>query len=127
MQQEWHRGKLRPKPSDTGLMMQCNCAAAGTATAVKCELAGEVLRKFGSLQVPAIGWSMLPTVRPGDTLVVERIAPDQVRAGDVVVTGRGGTLVGHRVVSLPGGLADRRWITQGDALALPDQPVRENE
>jgi signal peptidase len=93
----------------------------------KCELAAEVLRSFGTLRFPATGWSMLPAVWPGDTLVVECVSSDQVRVGDVVVVGRDGRLCGHRVISMVQDPENRRWITQGDALPVPDRPVIENE
>ena len=59
--------------------------AAATKT-LKCELAAEVLRSFGTLRFAATGWSMLPSVWPGETLVVDRIEPDgTVHAGCHVV------------------------------------------
>ena len=84
-------------------MSLCADASVGRADALKCELAGEVLRSFGSLRFKATGWSMLPSVWPGDTLVVERVSPDQVRVGDVVLVGRDGRLCAHRVVSVAEG------------------------
>jgi len=108
-------------------MRQVDSAPADVAGAVKCDLAGEMLRSFGSLRFPATGWSMLPAVRPGDTLVVERVNPDQVRIGDVVVVGRDGRLCGHRVVSIAEDPENPQWITQGDALPVADRPVAGNE
>jgi signal peptidase I len=108
-------------------MTKRDSAMAETATTVKCDLAVEVLRSFGPLRLPAIGWSMLPAVWPGDTLVVERVAADQVRVGDVVVVGRQGTLCAHRVIGVEGDPENPQWITQGDALPVPDRPVAGNE
>jgi signal peptidase I len=96
-------------------------------SAVKCELAADVLRAFGLVRFPASGWSMLPAVWPGDMLVVERVSSDQVRVGDVVVVGRDGRLCGHRVISVGGDSGEPQWITQGDALPVADRPVTENE
>lgn len=100
---------------------------AETAAAAKCALAGEVLRSFGSLQFPAIGRSMLPTIWAGDTLVVESVVPNQVRVGEVVVVGRHGSLCAHRVIGIEADAENPRWITQGDALPVPDAPVSGNE
>ena len=108
-------------------MSLCADASVGQAHALKCELAGEVLRSFGGLRFKATGWSMLPSVWPGDTLVVERVSPDQVRVGDVVLVGRDGRLRAHRVVSVDEGCRSPRWITQGDANPAPDQPVSRDE
>ena len=102
-------------------------SAPDMATAAKCDLAGEVLRSFGSLRFVATGWSMLPTVWPGDTLVVDRIAPHQVRVGDIVLIGRGGRLCAHRVVSTPADSGITHWMTRGDAMTAPDRPAIESE
>jgi signal peptidase I len=99
----------------------------GEAHILKCELASEVLHSSGKLRLCVTGWSMLPTVWPGDTLVVERISPDQVRIGDVVVVARDGKLCEHRVISIAEDSGNRQWITRGDALSVPDRPVLENE
>jgi hypothetical protein len=96
-------------------------------SALKCELATEVLHSFGSLRFAATGWSMLPAVWPGDTLVVDRVGQDQVRIGDVVLVGREGTLCAHRIIGTVGGTDNRQWITQGDGLPKPDRPVAGNE
>ena len=101
--------------------------ASDTATAVKCGLAGEVLRSFGSLRFVATGWSMLPAVWPGDTLIVDRISPEQVRVGDVVLIGRAGRLCAHRVVSTPADSGTTHWMTRGDAMTAPDRPAIESE
>jgi len=102
-------------------------SASADAAAVKCDLAGDVLRLFGNLRFEATGWSMLPSVLPGDTLVVERVSGHQVRIGDVVLVGRDGRLCAHRVVSRSQDTETLRWITQGDAMASPDPPVNESE
>jgi hypothetical protein len=96
-------------------------------SAVRCDLAGEVLRSFGSLRFAATGWSMLPSVWPGDMLVVNRITSDQVHLGDVVLVGREGRLCAHRVVGTVSDSEHPHWITQGDALPAPDRPVAKNE
>jgi signal peptidase I len=96
-------------------------------SAAKCELAADVLRSFGNLRFAATGWSMLPSVWPGDTLVVDRITPDQVHTGDVVLVGREGRLCAHRVIGMAGDSQNPQWITQGDALPAPDRLVAKNE
>ncbi len=112
-------------------MRQAGGAPADIAAGVKCELAGEVLRSYGELRFAATGWSMLPAIWPGDTLVVERVGGDQVQVGEVVLVGREGRLCAHRVVSRAEGSGNpcwtAYWITQGDAMPAPDQPVIESE
>lgn len=108
-------------------MSHAHIVPSETASAVKCDLAGEVLRRFGNLRFGATGLSMLPTVWPGDTLVVERAHPDQVSIGDVVLVGREGRLCAHRVVSRIENSGNPQWITRGDAMPEPDRPVSESE
>jgi hypothetical protein len=108
-------------------MRQVDETPAETVAAVKRDLAGEVLRSFGPLRLLAIGWSMLPVVWPGDTLVVERVGQDEVRIGDLVVVGRDDRLCAHRVVGTAGDAGNPQWITQGDALPVADRPVTGNE
>jgi signal peptidase I len=108
-------------------MKQAAGAASEAVSTLKCELAVEVLRKFGRLRFAATGWSMLPSVWPGETLVVERVSPDQVRIGDLVLVGREGRLCAHRVVDKVDDAESHRLITQGDALPAPDRPVSGNE
>jgi hypothetical protein len=97
------------------------------AHALKCELAGEVLRSSGTLRLRVTGWSMLPAVWPGDTLVVDRLTRDAVSEGDIVLFGRDRRLFAHRVVTrsvLPG---DMRVLTRGDAMPQPDPPVSDQQ
>jgi hypothetical protein len=101
--------------------------AVGHAHGLKCELACEVLRTFGGLRFSATGWSMLPAIWPGDTLIVERVSGDQVAAGEVVLVGRDGRLCAHRIISREENSGSPHWITQGDSMPMPDPPVKENE
>jgi hypothetical protein len=120
-----------------GVMIPVDSGPWETAAAVKCDLASEVLRSFGKLRFAATGWSMLPTVWPGDTLVVERVSPDQVKVGEVVLVGREGRLCAHRVVStaqssgIPGSVRPRiitpHFVTRGDAMPSLDRPVSQND
>jgi signal peptidase I len=106
-------------------MRQIESSEVGSA--LKCELAAEVLRSFGTLRFAATGWSMLPCVWPGETLVVERVQPDQVRIGQLVLFGREGRLCAHRVIGTQDDPQNPQWITQGDALPVPDRPVAREE
>lgn len=87
--------------------------------ATKCELAGEVVRSFGKLRLQVTGWSMLPTVWPGDTLLIERAEIHPVGKGDIVLFSREGRLFAHRVV----GSSNQGFLTRGDAMAAPDSVV----
>lgn len=92
--------------------------------ALKCELASEVLRRSGALRLQVTGSSMLPVVRPGDTLLVEGARAEEVLEGDIVLVGRDRRLCAHRVVRRLGG---SRLLTRGDAMAAPDPIVSGEE
>ena len=97
------------------------------AHALKCELAGEVLRSSGFLRLKVMGWSMLPSVWPGDTLVIEKANSYTVSEGDIVLFGRDRRLFAHRVVTKCSYGADSRVVTRGDAMPAADSPVSEDE
>lgn len=92
--------------------------------ALKCELAAEVLRTCGRLRLQVRGWSMLPAVWPGDTLLVEKIEPGAVGPGDIVLFTCERRLFVHRVVKE---LGDARLLTRGDAMSAPDPVVDRHE
>ncbi len=88
--------------------------------ALKCELAAEVLRSFGRLHLQVTGWSMLPAVWPGDTLVLDRKTASEVSEGDIVLYRRNRRLVAHRVIQR---LRDDQVLTRGDAMVNADTPI----
>jgi len=85
-----------------------------------------VLRASGKLFLRVTGWSMLPTIWPGDVLVVESASRSEVREGDIVLFTRGGRFVAHRVLRT--GTAEEMTLqTRGDALWKSDAPVSNEE
>jgi signal peptidase len=99
----------------------------GEAHAVKCELAGEVLRSHGTLRLRVMGWSMLPAVWPGDVLVIERVDSGAVSEGDIVLFGRDRRLFAHRVVNKSSPARDTKILTRGDAMLRSDPPVSDRD
>jgi len=68
------------------------------------------------------GSSMLPWMRPGDLLMVERVESSQIAVGDVVLFAREARLFVHRVIhrSAPG---CPLLVTKGDAVDQADAPL----
>jgi hypothetical protein len=97
---------------------------AGESHALKCELAVEVLRTAGRLRLQVGGWSMLPSVFPGDTLVIEKSESCDVTEGDIVLFSRDRRLFAHRVIATP---SEADIVTQGDSMPTPDPAVRSEE
>jgi hypothetical protein len=95
------------------------------AHAVKCDLAQEVLRSSGRLRLQVMGWSMLPTVWPGDTLLIDRSDADRVSEGDIVLFERDRRFFVHRIVKK--NAEQSQILTRGDAMSRPDLPFAEGE
>jgi len=97
----------------------------GEANALKCELAAEVLRSSGTLRLSVTGWSMLPTIMPGDTLTIEQTSPDTVSVGEIVLFGRYRSLFVHRVVAKNARCCT--IVTGGDGMPVLDMPISETD
>jgi signal peptidase I len=65
------------------------------------------------------GMSMVPTLKPGDTIVVRQVAPHLLEMGDLVVVHREHDLVTHRLVRQKEG----QWLTKGDNSHYLDPPI----
>jgi len=91
--------------------------------ALKCEMAAQVLRTFGTLRLEVTGLSMLPALWPGDTLFLERREMGEIAAGDIVLFARQDKLVAHRVLSKTVVGDETYAITRGDGLLSTDDPV----
>ena len=61
-------------------------------------LAVEMLRSFGEFRFVAWGSSMVPSIFPRDTLIVQRETPEGARPGDIVLFVRGARFYAHRLV-----------------------------
>ncbi len=103
-------------------MMPAKCVMS-ESHAVKCELAAEVLRSSGRLRLQVTGWSMLPSIWPGDTLTVEQVGFPKVAEGEIILFRRERRLFAHRVVRSEGS----DMITRGDSMAAADPPVDGDE
>lgn len=90
-------------------------------------LAAEILRSFGEFQFVAWGSSMVPSIFPGDTLVVRRETSEGARNGDIMVFVRDGRFYAHRLVDKAEEGGPIRLIARGDALDKNDPPFAQNE
>jgi len=102
-------------------------AAPDDSHALKCELAGDVLRSSGVLRLRVMGWSMLPAVWPGDTLVIERVDSSAVSEGDIVLFRRDRRLFAHRLVARSNPDGEAKVLTRGDAMPQPDPLVSDHD
>jgi signal peptidase len=97
------------------------------AHALRCELATEVLRSCGKLRLRVTGSSMLPTIFPGDTLLIERTELSDTEKGDIVLISRDGRLFAHRLIDKVGEANPALAITKGDSMSAPDPAVKHDK
>ncbi len=90
-------------------------------------LAAEVLRSAGTLRLAARGYSMLPTLWPGDVLTIAAQSFEQVQVGDVVLFARADRFYIHRILRRDATAAGHRLITRGDSMPEADAPVLPEE
>lgn len=86
----------------------------------RCWVAAEVLRSWGTLQLRAMGASMLPALWPGDLVTIQAREFEQVEAGEIALCLREGRFYLHRIMrkSREGG---KPLLTlRGDAMPKSD-------
>jgi hypothetical protein len=88
----------------------------------KIELAAQLLRAGRTIRVKATGTSMLPSVWPSDTLLIEGCDPAVVSVGEILFVVRDGRISIHRLSHRPNA-ANQRWITRGDCNPQDDPAV----
>lgn len=84
-------------------------------------LATEAISQGGRLPLRGelSGTSMVPAIRPGDTLLMEASGPEELRPGDIALfRGPHGRLVAHRVVHAPGHVRQDRLRGPGEKTSL---------
>jgi len=102
-------------------------AAQESEQIAKCRLAETILRRFGMLRLKVTGCSMLPSIWPGDILLIHRQDIRQVIPGTIVLFSREGKLIAHRVICKADDSDNPCVVTRGDSLPSPDSPVTASE
>ena len=93
----------------------------------KRDLAVEVLRASGQVRLAARGYSMLPSLWPGDVLTLQAATLDSLAAGDLVLFVGEGRFFVHRVLRRTQIEGQTRVVTRGDSMPREDQPVSADE
>lgn len=76
------------------------------------------------LRLRVRGRSMFPVINSGDIIKVDPVPLPQIRKGDVILfVNRSGNLRAHRVVGRTASENGQAWLTKGDRLPEPDEPV----
>jgi|CZKC01.1.fsa_nt_gi signal peptidase I len=107
----------------------------GVSSISGCNLVSEVVRTAGRVRLRVSGTSMVPAMRPGDLITVERAGTAEIAPGEIVVFARSGRLVVHRVTGITavpgfaksGNEGERLLQTRGDCARWNDPIVRGSE
>jgi signal peptidase I len=84
----------------------------------------DLLGRGHAARFRADGWSMHPTIRFGETIVIEPLGQSPVRVGDVLLYRRGRGAIAHRVIQVVSSNAGRQTlIFRGDAADCWDSPI----
>ena len=102
-------------------------AAATTRDAVYFELVSEVLRRSGTARIRVFGSSMVPSVLPGDILIVQQDGTKRLVPGDIIVFARYNRFFAHRVIRVGDRNGTTCFVTSGDSLVDIDPPVLPHE
>lgn len=97
------------------------------STTLGCELAGEVVSRFGEVRLRVLGTSMVPSIHPGDLISVQRAGLSDIAAGEIALYLREGRLFAHRVVACAGSSQQPLLVLRGDRLSQNDAPVCASE
>jgi ribosomal protein S18 acetylase RimI-like enzyme len=87
----------------------------------------DLLFRARAIRLRVTGWSMYPTLWPGDRLTAELVFPAHLRVGDVLLIHHRGRVICHRLIAIQETGADPRLVTKGDGqsgrgdMTRPDQ------
>jgi len=92
------------------------------------QLATEVivglLREGRSVRFKARGRSMYPTIRDGEIITINPIAPSLLKAGDIILYDSGGSLIAHRIARINQGDGNKvEFIVRSDTTGDCDETV----
>jgi len=111
------RLQFLPDSSIRDYLMARENTPAETATAAALSL----LEEGKQVTVTAGGYSMWPTIKPGDRIIITPLNPEKpLTAGKVVALRRDGGFVVHRITEVRIGKLSRFIKTRGDAALIPD-------
>lgn len=92
------------------------------------DVSTELLECGHGVRFKAPGRSMQPTIKEGETITVEPIAPEAVKRGDIILYRTPGGVVAHRVVGIQRKMsAHHLFFLRGDAAAMCDAPVASDQ
>ena len=83
----------------------------------------EILRAGHNLRMTTVGFSMFPSIRSGDILIIRPTRVPEIMIGDITVHRDGQRLVAHRLIKKKKVDSSLFFITKGDYLSYLDPPI----
>ncbi len=90
------------------------------------DLADELLDKGTSLRIEASGYSMFPSIKPGNIIIIKPVPDEELKCGMIIAWKREKDMVVHRLVLTYESDDKRYYITRGDSCRSSDKPVTGN-
>jgi len=87
------------------------------------EVCTDLLRQGFSVTFRAPGWSMHPTIRDGEVITAEPVAPGRLKWGEIVLYRAGEALLAHRFVGRKRSDGSSQLLLRGDAPGAQDEGV----
>ena len=75
------------------------------------EVSTDLLRRGQSVRFRAPGWSMHPSIKDGETITVEPVAPCDVKRGDIILYRSQQGVIAHRVVKIQSAVKSQQSAT----------------
>jgi signal peptidase I len=92
------------------------------------DVASGLLGEGKTIRIEASGYSMYPSIRPGNIIHIKAISePEKVDVGDIIAWQREKDMVVHRLVHRYRHDDDCHYITRGDSAISSDKPVSFND
>jgi len=88
------------------------------------EFAFDLLRAGNSVRIMASGYSMYPSIKPGDIILIDPLPyQGSLITGDIIAWQRDSDFVVHRLVHITDSDNHRYYLTRGDSSLSSDEPV----
>ncbi|MCX7957433.1 MAG: signal peptidase I [Deltaproteobacteria bacterium] len=88
----------------------------------------DAIERHGRFRFNVKGTSMFPFLIDGDQVIIEKVLPEDLSAGDIVMYVRNNLMVVHRIIRIYTTSKGRRlFILRGDNLSYEDPPVWEED
>lgn len=86
-------------------------------------VSAELMEAGHLVKLHLTGHSMHPFLKPGDKAIVEKINPEKLKIGDIVIINFDERHIAHRLIKKEFKNGVQYYITKGDSCEMPDPPI----